>query len=76
MLFRHPEYFYVFRKGAWVTVFLKDAFEGIHRPGQQHERFLRDKHPLVLVKEKFAALMQVKQHIALTTSAQIHVFGS
>jgi hypothetical protein len=76
MLLRHPKYFYVSRKGAWEIVFLRDAFEGIHKPSQRHERFLRDKHPLVLVKEKFAALMQVKQHIALTIGAQIHVFGS
>jgi hypothetical protein len=76
MLLRHPEYFYVSRKGARETVFLRDAFEGIHRPGQRQECFLRDKHPLVLVKEKFAALMQVKRHIAPATGAQIHVFGS
>jgi hypothetical protein len=57
-------------------VFLRDAYEGIHRPGQRQERFLRDKHPLVLVKEKFAALMQVTRRIAPATDAQIHVFGS
>lgn len=76
MLLRHPEYFYVSRKGARETVFLRDAYEGIHRPGQRQERFLRDKHPLVLVKEKFAALMQVKRPIAPAMGAQIHVFGS
>lgn len=59
MLIRHPEYFYVSRKGSRDTVFLRRAFEEIHAPGNRKEYCLIDKHPLVLVKEKFAALMEV-----------------
>ncbi|KAG0602063.1 hypothetical protein M758_11G157200 [Ceratodon purpureus] len=59
MLLRHPEYFYVSRKGSRDTVFLRGAFEEIRAPGNRKEYSLIDKHPLVLVKEKFAALMEV-----------------
>ncbi|XP_024403778.1 protein WHAT'S THIS FACTOR 1 homolog, chloroplastic isoform X3 [Physcomitrium patens] len=59
MLIRHPEHFYVSRKGSRDTVFLRRAFQEIHIRGQRKEYCLIDKHPLVLVKEKFAALMGV-----------------
>lgn len=61
MLIRHPEHFYISKKGARNTVFLREAFEGVHVPGQRQEHILKDKHPLVLVKEKLAALMAVNQ---------------
>ena len=61
MLIRHPEYFYVSRKGSRHTVFLREAFEEIHVSGNRKEYGLIDKHPLVLVKEKLAALMEVNQ---------------
>lgn len=62
MLIRHPEYFYVSRKGSRHTVFLRGAFEEIHAvSGNRKEYSLIDKHPLVLVKEKLAALMEVNQ---------------
>ena len=59
MLIRHPEYFYVSRKGSRDTLFLRGAFEEIHVPGMRKEYCLISKHPLVLVKAKFAALMKV-----------------
>lgn len=61
MLVRHPEHFYVSKKGARDTVFLRVAFEGIHVPGQKQEHLLKNKHPLVLIKEKIAALMAIKR---------------
>lgn len=61
MLVRHPEYFYVSRKGSRDTLFLRRAFEKIHGTGDRKEYGLIDKHPLVLVKEKLAALMEVNQ---------------
>jgi hypothetical protein len=61
VLIRHPEHFYISKKGARNTVFLREAFEGVHVPGQRQEHILKDKHPLVLVKEKLAVLMAVKQ---------------
>ncbi|CAK9223375.1 unnamed protein product, partial [Sphagnum troendelagicum] len=76
MIIRHPEHFYVSRKGARDTVFLRDEFEGMHVPGQRQDCVLRDKHPLVLVKEKFATLMQVKQRNAPVTDVQTPVTGS
>lgn len=61
MLIRHPEYFYVSRKGSRDTVFLRGAFEKIHISESRKEYGLIDKHPLVIVKEKLAALMEVNQ---------------
>jgi hypothetical protein len=57
-------------------VFLRDEFEGMHVPGQRQDCVLRDKHPLVLVKEKFATLMQVKQRNAPVTDVHTPVTGS
>lgn len=60
MLIRHPEHFYVSKKGARNTVFLREAFEGIHVPGQRQQYLLKDKHPLVDLKEKYFSLMELK----------------
>lgn len=60
LLIRHPEHFYVSRKGARDTVFLREAYEGIHVPGQRQQYLLKDKHPLVDLKEKYFSLMEVK----------------
>lgn len=61
LLVRHPEHFYVSRKGARDTVFLRDAYEGIHEPGQRQRYILKVTHPLVTIKEKFLSLMEVKR---------------
>lgn len=68
VLIRHPEHFYISKKGARNTVFLREAFEGVHVPRQRQEHILKDKHPLVLVKEKLAALMAVKQVSTMSES--------
>ena len=61
MLIRHPEHFYVSRKGARDTVFLREAYEQIHIPGQRQRHELKEKHPLVILKEKYFSLMEVKR---------------
>lgn len=61
LLIRHPEHFYVSIKGSRDTVFLREAFEDVHVPGQRQEYVLKEKHPLVLNKEKFAALMETRR---------------
>lgn len=63
MLIRHPDYFYVSRKGSRDTVFLRGAFKKIDVGGNRKEYALIDKHPLVLVKEKFAALVGVERQL-------------
>lgn len=67
MLIRHPDYFYVSRKGSRDTVFLRGAFEKIDVGGNRKEYALIDKHPLVLVKEKFAALVGVERQLDLNS---------
>ncbi|XP_021912446.1 protein ROOT PRIMORDIUM DEFECTIVE 1 [Carica papaya] len=50
MLIRHPDLFYVSLKGDRDSVFLREAYQDSH---------LIDKDPLILVKEKFRALVSV-----------------
>lgn len=69
LLIRHPEHFYVSRKGDRDTVFLREAFEGIHVPGRRQQYLLKDKHPLVDLKEKFLFLMDVKRAPSTPQSA-------
>lgn len=61
LLIRHPEHFYVSRKGARDTVFLRDAYVGVHAPGQRQQYLLKEKHPLVDLKEKYYSLMEKKR---------------
>lgn len=68
VLIRHPEHFYVSRKGARDTVFLREAYEGIHAPGQRQRHVLKGKHPLVNLKEKYFSLMEVKRVLATQQS--------